>query len=813
MKKLFGILLMLVLAIAIALPALAAEEAPDFKVVNTNINATALKSYTVKDEIYDEETKEIIGYGPEWTHYDWTKYTFVEVVYQGETYNVTVDQLGVFYADRYGWNYGGGIMDGQSAETPWEVGGTYDVYYYVFDHKATEGDGIVWDVNLKVTLTATEAKVQISDITIDELSGWTMEGQDGSSYKYYDILSHGIVDVTVGDTVYEDTTLEILNMRLREEYGEIYYSYNFIYEGDQYPGDQDSNPWKPGDTFRLELGMRSETEYLFAGEVTVTVHETNIDHITAKPVTVYSHRRGAALVLTNHYKDGTTGPCRLNEWDMEPIPEEPGTYTVKILVAGTFEVPLEVTVLPAPTSGKLGENVNWAYDATTKTLTISGTGDTYFVGMNAENATEEYDEWYYDWEALMSYYLPKNVVVEEGITGLMPTFLIYAPAVEELSLPNSLKNLPLGLIGYNGPSTDVDLGLDYETKGLSTFIVPRSIKAWDELAFYQCWGIKDIYLPAGLTSVNLENLIYTAWVRNMIGAEAIDVTVHFAGTEAQWNAINFFVPEVDPDFGSALATGLTLEEAKELLKTVKIVFDDPSETYKDEIVVENGTVTVPDDIVEIEEGKDIVIDITIPNTGDGETAPEAPKVESVVIGSATVDKIVNAETKVEIKLPEVTVSFDKAAIGSIGEQAADKDVTIVATEVKQEDLKTEQKAALEEKQVFTVLNLEAKAGDEKITEFGGGKVTISVEFELPEGTIGTDFVVAYVADDGTITLMPTTYANGVLSFETTHFSNYVVLAVSDNPKTGDTTVNTLVALLVLSGAACVALCANKRRVF
>ena len=798
MKKLFGILLVLAVAMIFALPALATEEAPDFKVVNTNIDATALKTFEMQDEIYDEETKEFIGMGPKWTYYDWTKYTYVEVQCEGETYNMCLDQLGVFYADRYGWNFGGGIMDGQSAETPWEVGGTYDVYYYIFDHESKENDGIVWDVNLKVTLTEGENKIQISDIIVDEFTGWMEQDKDGNPYRHYYWDKVGILNATIEGTEYKNIRFWELQDILCEKYGKLRMSSYYLDQDLRNPDDQMNDPWKPGDTFQLHVEISGEKEFLFEGVITIKVTESNIESITAAPMIYYAHRGTGMVELTSHYKDGTSGPCLLESWYFTaPAPDEPGTYTATIRVADAFEVPVQITVLPTPTSGKLGENVTWTFDETTKTLTVSGTGDTYFADVTQDNFTEEFNEFSDEWTALIVHFLPKKVVVEEGITGMLPGFMMYAPSVEEFSLPNSLKNLPLAFFGYNGPSSVVDTGVG-ETEGVSTFIVPQSVTAWDALTFYQCWGIKDIYIPAGVQSINLENLVQMAWIRNMIGAETISVTVHFAGSEAQWNAINFFVPTELTGPG----TGLTLDDANALMKTVTVVFDDPSETYE-KILVDNGTVTIPEDIVKVEEGKDVVIDVT-------DTEEE---VSSVVIGTEIVDKLADAETKVEIKLPEVTVSFDKAAIGSIGQQATDKDVTIVATEVKQEDLKTEQKAALEEKAVYTVLNLEAKAGDEKITEFGGGKVTISVEFQLPEGTIGTDFVVAYVADDGTITLMPTTYADGVLSFETTHFSNYVVLAVSDNPKTGDTSMSAVVALLVLSGAACVTLCANKRRIF
>ena len=187
------------------------------------------------------------------------------------------------------------------------------------------------------------------------------------------------------------------------------------------------------------------------------------------------------------------------------------------------------------------------------------------------------------------------------------------------------------------------------------------------------------------------------------------------------------------------------------------------------------------------------------------------------------DKIADAQTSVEVKLPDATVSFDKTAIGSIGTQAGETAVTIVAKEVEDTTLTTEQKAALEEKEVCAILNLEAFAGETKITEFGGGKVTVSVPFELPEGKTGTDYYVAYVADDGTSTAMPTTYADGVLSFETTHFSNYVVLENvtvtpqptpdPSNPQTGDNSLLFLWVTVMLLSAAGLTVCLTKRRAF
>jgi hypothetical protein len=125
-----------------------------------------------------------------------------------------------------------------------------------------------------------------------------------------------------------------------------------------------------------------------------------------------------------------------------------------------------------------------------------------------------------------------------------------------------------------------------------------------------------------------------------------------------------------------------------------------------------------------------------------------------------------------------------------------------------------------------ILTLEAFAGESKISEFDGGKVTVTVPFEVPAGKTGDQFYVAYIAADGTMTVMPTVYADGKLSFETTHFSDYAILekTTSDDnsgsvppsggePATGGNGNLIPLIVLVLLSAAGMAVCVWKRRAF
>lgn len=487
-------------------------------------------------------------------------------------------------------------------------------------------------------------------------------------------------------------------------------------------------------------------------------------------------------------------------------PTKAGTYTVtfekttKIEGAGdteyTFNVSMNITVLELPaTSGKCGDNMSWSFDTTTDTLTISGTGDMYTVAETTEAFWNEEYGYEPGWWKLPV----RHIVVEEGVQNLssfafFQNWNTYYKIHETIQLPTTLKAIP-------------EQGFMCAT-AMTSLVIPEGITSITGWPFgspgNSFTALTDLYLPSTLTEFDYITL-YISGLDNRSATQTLKA-IHFAGTEEQWNAISRVSSDIMKEiFGENCAE--TTEGAKAIIESL-VVFEP-----KEEVTVENGTATVPDSSVEITEGEDVVIDVT-----DTEE-----KVSSVVIGFETVDKIADAETAVEIKLPDATVSFDKTAIGSIGTQAGETAVTIVAKEVEDTTLTTEQKAALEEKEVCAILNLEAFAGETKITEFGGGKVTVSLPFELPEGKTGTDYYVAYVADDGTITAMPTTYADGVLSFETTHFSSYVVLENKtvtpeptpdpSNPQTGDNSMLFLWVTVMLLSAAGLTVCLTKRRAF
>ena len=487
---------------------------------------------------------------------------------------------------------------------------------------------------------------------------------------------------------------------------------------------------------------------------------------------------------------------------VEKWPTEVGEHTVnfvkttKIEGAGdteyTFNISMNINVLELPaTSGKCGDTMNWSFDKESYTLTISGTGDMYTIAETDADFQEGNFSYVPGWWDLPV----KHVIVEEGVENLSNyTFVSnngYYKIHETIQLPTTLKAIP-------------EMSFICST-AMTSLVIPEGITSLTGWPFgylgNSFTSLTDLYLPSTLKEMDCLTILLSGL--NNKNAQPTLKAIHYAGTEEQWKAITRVDSESikaaypSDDYDSFYENWCV--PAKEYVENFAVSFEP-----KVNIPVTDGVATIPDESVKVTEGEDVVIDVT--NTTE--------KAESVIITTETVEKITKADTAVEVKLPDATVSFDKTAIDSIGTQAGTSSVTIVAKEVEKTTLNTQQKAALGEKEVCAVLNLEAFAGQTKITQFGGGKVTVSVPFELPAGKAGTDYYVAYVADDGTITAMPTTYADGVLKFETTHFSSYVVLEnVKDSDPTGIDLHIAFFALLMVASAAYVTTCVSKRKAF
>ncbi len=822
MKKLLSILLVVAMLTAFALPAIATEA------IKTT-EPTAETEYDIQitsDIVIDERIRSDKG------RYYWNEYGKLDVIVAGKEFkSITLSKLSDIVGEVYGWCYTHVIDD--QLENSWTVGSTHECEVEI---RRSPEDILV---SIPVTVTVQDiiesidaepitgyeggfgdpasffAVITYKDGTTDRVHctapiGWEWPTEIGTYEKTVRLYNSNVeipvivhvvpfpVDVQItSDIVIDEKIHDNAGHYPWYEYGKL----DAIVNGKEFKGittnelrdaileagsanrrcqtswddHQYEELWKVGSTYECCIAFRQMPQELgvfwFAAYTNVTVQETNIESIVANPITYYedgssidpNYHRPTAVVT---YKDGSTEEIPLMLL-VQDYPTEVGDHVRTGYAYGCVEVPVTLHVLPCESEADVDIQV-------TSDIVIDG---------------KMHDAWgYYPWSLYGKF---DAIVAGKEFKGI---------TLNELE---QAANDAFGECRIKFSDTQIE---NLWTVG-NTYVCSLEVYQRSEET-----GYSEMILEIPV-NVAVQDLIES------ITVEPITIYADGSGAPNEYTAVltykdgtietapMYFRGALPTEIGTHEVTGYVYDYI-EVPVTIHVVAQPAAN--QDEITVEDGVATVPDSAVEITEGEDVIIDVT----------GTAEKAHSVVLGAETVDKIADAEAPVEVKLPDASLSFDKTAIGSINEQAGESPVTIVAKKVAESTLNAQQTAALEKTKVCAVLTVEAFAGKTKITDFGGGKVTISIPFELPEGKEGKDFYVAYVADDGTVTAMPTTYADGKLTFETTHFSSYVVVdksaaaeAAPSSPQTGDSSHILLFTALMVMSAAALAVCTTKRRAF
>ncbi len=188
--------------------------------------------------------------------------------------------------------------------------------------------------------------------------------------------------------------------------------------------------------------------------------------------------------------------------------------------------------------------------------------------------------------------------------------------------------------------------------------------------------------------------------------------------------------------------------------------------------LEKGTASL-EDAKEGETEAKLVVTIDIPTTSDTtEVITELP-IDSMTELSGS------AAEELRVESDKGTVTFDKTALDSIAKQAEELKETeddvlkLVVRKVEDKaELTDEQQEIVGESPVY---ELYLEVGGKRITDFGGGTVTV----EIPEALRTEDaenLKVYFVDDEGKIYAVAATYdaEAGTVTFVTTHFSYYLI---------------------------------------
>lgn len=231
-------------------------------------------------------------------------------------------------------------------------------------------------------------------------------------------------------------------------------------------------------------------------------------------------------------------------------------------------------------------------------------------------------------------------------------------------------------------------------------------------------------------------------------------------------------------------------------------------------VDESGTIVVDADAVDralsqiqsVSEHVDVtqvdkVIQFTSESTGEGSA--------SMTMAAEDLAKIADSETDVSVSGDVGTVRLPPQVAQNLA--SSEEEVSVGISTADRSKMTDEQRSAAGDREVY---DLFATVGGQTVSQLGG-EVTITVPYTLRAGEDPSHVTVYYIADNGAMYAMNTTYdpVTQTVSFTTNHFSYYMVgtsMGASDGDADDDTVVYIVAAVVVVIVAAVVAYVAWKR---
>lgn len=170
------------------------------------------------------------------------------------------------------------------------------------------------------------------------------------------------------------------------------------------------------------------------------------------------------------------------------------------------------------------------------------------------------------------------------------------------------------------------------------------------------------------------------------------------------------------------------------------------------------------------------VEIDLTHLADEITVIELPMASIKHIVEAA-EEAHNDTEALQIDFPVGSVKLDdktlRAIIDKVGEQTT---VDLVLESVGTERLNDVQKRSLKDLNVHGGVEayLLCNTTSIRISDFKGGLATMYVPFTLPKGVSADKISVWHIDDHGTLEKMKTAYADGVLSWEVGHFSDFII---------------------------------------
>ena len=187
----------------------------------------------------------------------------------------------------------------------------------------------------------------------------------------------------------------------------------------------------------------------------------------------------------------------------------------------------------------------------------------------------------------------------------------------------------------------------------------------------------------------------------------------------------------------------------------------------------------------------VSIDLTVYETEEEKITEAVLPAQVIETITKVVEEPENTVEGVAIHLSTGSMQLDDKTMRAMVEQSEGDTVRLVMEDKTGEELNALQEEVLKELEVHGKVDvyMECEKSGDRISEFNGGTVTLQIPFEIPENCNSKGFQVWYIDEEGNRTPMDTRYENGMIIWDVTHFSDYVIIyeepAVEemDNPYT------------------------------
>ena len=153
--------------------------------------------------------------------------------------------------------------------------------------------------------------------------------------------------------------------------------------------------------------------------------------------------------------------------------------------------------LQAQTSGTCGDNLNWSYNESTKTLTITGSGAMTDYAAAADRP----------WHTFRADV--ESIVLPDGLTNI-GAYAFQGCQMANLTFPESVTSIGEAAFRECYALTSIDLPKGLATIGKETFgfcrrltnvTIPNSVTSLGIQAFYQCYKLQSVTIGSGVTTI------------------------------------------------------------------------------------------------------------------------------------------------------------------------------------------------------------------------------------------------------------------------------------------------------------------------